>query len=348
VSPDWYIKQLIIVRYLGLFQETTSELLSSLEQFFVSKSGALLSKKSFILAAHHSQRGIEMCNKITAHVPSSKTHVKELEGMAINKDLFWPKWDWNQIEDRVNRSHDKLVENLAKCIPTLSSGEHRDDFPDLFGQTYNTVCQDCYESMILKKANKFKNLFPLLFFGSLTAHEKLRKKLKDWQPESRLVIALEPLADIMELSGYAKIYSELFDISEIWNVCEASWNKYFDSHDRPDDAAKFLIELYKYRKELFQISPRDILRTNWQISFNNKLREMSLIDDMFSSSRYLWNKDMKPKHKSPLIRALCRGGYQPFTSAAEVFIMTYLLKRPGSQGVEFKDIWGLSRAIERE
>lgn len=348
VSPNWYIKQLIIVRYLKLFQETTSELLSSLEQFFVSKSGALLSRKSFILAAHHSQRGLEMCNKMTAHVPFLKTLVKELEKMAINKDLFWPEWDWNQIEDRVNRSHDKLVENLAKCIPMLSSAEHRDDFPDLFGQTYNTVCQDCYESMILKKANKFKNLFPLLFFGSLIAHEKLRKKLEDWQPEPRLAIALEPLVDIMELSGYAKIYSELFDISEIWNICEATWNKYFDSHNHPNDAVKSLIELYKYRKGLFQISPRDILRTNWQLSFNNKLREMSLIDDMFSSSRYPWDRDMKPKHRSSLIRALCRGRYEPHASAAEVFIMTYLLKRSESQGIEFKDIWGLSRAIERE
>ncbi len=348
VSPSWYIKQLIIVRYLKLFQETTGELLSSLEQFFVSKSGTLLSKKSFILAAHHSQRGIEMCNKMTAHVPSLKTLVKELEEMAINKDLFWPEWDWNEIEDRVNRSHDTLVENLAKCIPMLSSSEHRDDFPDFFGQTYNTVCQDCYESMILRKTNKFENLFPLLFLGSLTAHEKLRKKLKDWQSEPLLTIASEPLVDIMELSGYAKVYSELFDISEIWNVCEATWNKYFDSHSHSTNAVKSLIELYKYRKGLFQISARDILRTNWKISFNNKLQEMSLVDDIFSSSRYPRDRDMKPKHKSSLIRALCRGRYEPHASAAEVFIMTYLLKRPESQGIEFKDIWGLSRAIERE
>ena len=346
VSPNWYTKQLIIVRYVKLFQEATSELLSSLEQLFVSKSGALLSKKSFILAAHHSQRGVEMCNKMIAHVPSLKALVKELEKMAVNKDLFWPEWDWDQIKDRVNRSHDRLVENLAKCIPMLSSAEHRENFPDLFGQTYNTVCQDCYESMISKNSGKLKNLFPLLFLGSLAAHEKLRKKLKDWQPETVLTISVEPLLDIMELSGYGKIYSDLFDVPALWNVCTRTWDTYFESHDRSSNGLKSLIELYKYRKNLFQISPRDILRTKWQIDFNNKLREMSLIDHMFSP-RYAYEK-ANIKHKSPLIRALCRGRSASDISAAEVFIILYLLERPEAKGIEFEDMWGLAKSIRRE
>ena len=347
ISPNWYIRQLIIMRYLELFQETVNELLSSVEDFFISKSDSFISKKSFILAAHHSQRGLKMCNKIRAHFPSLKKLIEEFEKIRVNKDLPWPQWDWNQIKDRIDKYHDKLVENVAKCIPTLSLVEHKENFPDLFGQTYNTVCQDCYESMLLKNPKKFKNLFPLLFVGSLVAHEKLRKKVKGWPPETGLAISLEPLLDIMELSGYAKLYSELFDISEIWDVCKTTWDKYFDSHDQPGNGLRFLIELYKYRKSLFQIFPRDILRTNWQINFNNKLREMNLIGDMFSSS-YPWNKDVKIKHKSSIIRAICRGRYEPHVSATEIFIIIYLMKRPESKGVEFKDMWGLSKLINQE
>ena len=348
ISPNWYTKQLIIMCYAELFQETVNEILLSLEEFFVAKSSSLLSKESFILAAHHSKRGIEMCNKIRVHSPSLKKLIEEFEEMAINKDLPWPTWDWNQIRDRIDNSHDKLVENLANCIPSLSLNEHREKFPDLFGQTYNIVCQDCYESMILKKNNKFKNLFPLLFFGSFKAHERLSKEVKDLQPESRLIISLDPLIDIMELSGYAKIYSELFDIPEIWNVCEETWSKYFDSTDNSENRVKYLVKFYEYRKVLFQISQRDILRSNWQTSLNNKLQEMDLIDDMFSPSRLPWEKNMKTKHKSPLIRALCRGRYEPHGSTAEVFIIIYLLKRPESQGIKFKDMRDLSKAIEKE
>ncbi len=280
---------------------------------------------------------------------SSKKLIEEFKKVRVNKDLPWPQWDWNQIKDRIDKSHDKLVENLAKCIPTLSLVEHTEKFPDIFGQIYNTVCQDCYESMILAKSDKFKTLFPLLFIGSLAAHEKLREQFKDLQPQTGLTITIEPLMDIMELSGYAKIYSELFAIPDIWDICKTTWDKYFESHIQPNDAVKFLITSYKYRKSLFQISPRDILRTNWQKSFNNKLREMNLIDDIYIfSSQYYGDKESKTKHKSPLIRAMCRGRYEPHISAAEVFIISYLLKRPESQGIYFKDMRRLSEAIERE
>jgi len=348
ISPNWYTKQLIIMRYAELFQETVNEILLSLEEFFVAKSSSLLSKGFFILAAHHSQRGLEMCNKIRVHFPSIKKLIEEFEEIVINKDLPWPVLDWNQMKDKVDNSHDKLVENLAKCIPSLSLIEHREKFPDFFGQAYHIVCQDCYESMILKKINKFKNIFPLLFFGSFKAYEKLSKTIKDLQLEPRLIISLDPLIDIMELSGYAKIYSELFEIPEIWDVCAKTWNKYFDSTGNSENMVKFLIKFYEYRKGLFQISQRDILRSNWQIGLNNKLQEMDVIDDRFSPSRLPYEKNMKNKHKSPLIRALCRGRYEPHFSAAEVFIITYLLKRSESQGIKFKDMWELSKAIEKE
>jgi len=336
------------MRYAELFQDTVNEILLTLDEFFVAKSSSLLSKGFFILAALHSQRGLEMCNKIRVHSPSIKKLIEEFEKMVINKDLPWPAWDWNEIEDKVDNSHDKFVENLAKCIPSLSLIEHREKFPDFFGQTYNIVCQDCYESMILTKINKFKNLFPLLFFGSFKAYERLTKTIKDLQLVPRLIISSDPLIDIMELSGYAKIYSELFDIPEIWNVCEETWNKYFDSPDNSENRVKFLVKFYEYRKGLFQISQRDILRSNWQIGLNSKLKEMDVIDDRFSSSRLSWEKNMKNKHKSLFIRALCRGRYEPHVPAAEVFIITFLLKRPESQGIEFKDMWELSKAIEKE
>jgi len=348
ISPKWYTKQLVIMRYAELFQETVNDIILTLEDFFVDKSSSLLSKEFFILAAQHSQRGLEMCNKIRVHFPSTKKLIEELEKMAINKDLPWPVFEWNQMKNKVDNSHDKLVENLAKCIPSLSLIEHREKFPDFFSHAYHIVCQDSYESMILKKINKFKNIFPLLFIGSFKAYERLTKTTKDLQLEPRLIISIDPLIDIMELSGYAKIYSELFDIPEIWKVCEETWNKYFDSTNNSENMVKFLIKFYEYRKGLFQISQRDILRSNWQIGLNSKLLEMDLIDDMVFSSRVPWEKDVKSKHKSPLIRALCRGRREPHVSAAEVFIITNLLKRPESQGIEFKDMWEISETIEKE
>ena len=95
------------------------------------------------------------------------------------------------------------------------------------------------------------------------------------------------------------------------------------------------------------MTPRDGLRTNWQISFNNKLREMGLIEEILS---IVTPGDLpsRERHKSPLIRALCRRGSEPFASASEVFIITYLLQRPEAGEIIFKDRWDLKIRFEEE
>lgn len=347
ISPNWYKRQLIIMRYVELFKDSLDELLDSLETIFISKSNTLLDKKLSILAAVFSQRGLETCNKMRAHLPYLKSLIEDLEKMVVvSKDLTWSKIDWDNIKDKINEKHDKLTEIQAKCLPTLSLIKKTERQPDIFGQTYNTICHETYYALASKNREKFKILFPLLFFGSLMAHENLKTVLKDYQIETVVSISSEPLLDIMQLSGYAKIYSELYDIKEMWDMCGSLWDKYFDKNQKKKETVELLIKLQQYRRDRFQLFPRDILRTNWEIHLNKILREMNLIDDMLGS-RMPWDKT-SIAHKSPFIRAFCRGRYEPHVSAAEVFILTYLLKRPESKGISFEDRSRLNTAIKEE
>lgn len=347
LSPNWYLRQLIIIRYLDLLQDATNETMLILKEFFISKSESLISVKSYILVAHHTQRGLEMCDKIQAIFSSLEKITKDFEKFRIIKELSWQTWNWKQINDNIIESSDILMENLAKCIPAISAIEQKENTPDIFGQAYNTVCQGCYDSIYFKKPERFKKLFPLFFYSALLAFDKLEQKLKDWRPETSLPIKLEPLFDIIELSGYSKIYSELFEIPSIWSVCENTWNLYLQNKKAPNEIIKFLVESYKYYKSLFQISTRDLLRTNWKISFNHVLLEMNLIDGRVPFRRYFNNKQ-KFKHKSALIRALCRGRYEPFISATDVFILIYLLKRPESKEIDYKDRYHLINSLSKE
>lgn len=346
-SPKWYRRQLVIMNYAELLKEGIEGLLSGLEENFVSRSQSLLTQKSCVLAAHHSQRGLEMCNKVKSHLPRLENLVGSLKDLAIIEELVWPEFDWRSIAERIDNSHDRLTVNLAKCISDLATLQQAESFPDLFGQAYNTVCQECYESMASKKPEKTKLLFPSIFFGALIAHERLKKELADWRPESALGIAVQPIIDILELSGYAKVYSELFEIPEMWDICEELWNKYFKGQKQVKDAIKGFILTYQYREStLLQIAPRDILRTNWQMQLLKELQNMDLVDEFGPLTP--WAEKPKVSHKSSLIRALCGGRYEPHIPAAEIFIITYLLKKPESKEIEFEDKWGLSEAITDE
>lgn len=347
ISPNWYIRQLIAIRYLELLKEAVDETLLLLDKFFVLRSEYLLSQKKFVLVAFHSHRALELINKVEAHQPHLKKLIEGLNITKNEKNLKWVNWDWQAIDNKLSQTKDKLMMSLAKCLPALSPIDSGEDFPDLFGQTYSFICEDCYESMQVKNKVTFKNLFPLLFMASFSAYEKLRTKATDLLQQYAIAIVLEPLIDIMELSGYAKIYSELYDNPGIWDECVRVWNIHFDENKDSKNAVQHLIDLYKYKKKLFGLTPRDIIRTKWKIGLLNTLSEMQLIYDPFSSG-IPWKEDVTVKHKSPFIRALCRGRYEPHISGTEVFIISYLLKRPESKDVEFKDLHGLDRAMKRE
>ncbi|MFA5840257.1 MAG: hypothetical protein WC890_06360 [Candidatus Margulisiibacteriota bacterium] len=347
ISPQWYINQLILVRYAELIKESIDELVASINECFISRANSLLLNKRFILAANHAQRGLELCHKMKGQIPQMISLMGDLKAKSVNTDLPFPIIDWDAIKSKIDGAHSQLVENIAKSISSLSQIKHENNIPDYFGQAYNIVCRECYAALLNSNAVLFNHLFPLLFYGSLSAHDKLRSETKDMNQELSLAVTFDPLKDVMELSGYALIYSELYDVPDVWGKCGEIWGEYLDSNSRAVELLGYLISRYQYHRSLFISAPRDYLRMSWQIMFNNKLRELKLISDSFLME-YSLDRNEKIKHKSPLIRAICRGGYDPHISAAEVFIINYLLKRQEAKGIEYDDVWRLSEAIEKE
>jgi hypothetical protein len=348
ISPDWYKQQLVICRYFDLSKECIDILLDSLDKFFIFESEAFIKNKLFLLAALLSKRGLETCSKIMANIPHLERSLSELDKIAlVIKEIPCQKIDWKAMRSRVDKAQNKLVEIQAKCLPALSLLKKQKTRPDVFGQTYNTVCQEAYYALAENKKDIFVSLFPVLFVGALMAFENLKEDLKDREVEVLISIASEPLLDILNLSGYAKIYSELYEQKEIWNTCVSVWNNYFKDRQDKKDLLKRFIVLQEFRKGQFKIFPRDYLRTNWETMLGAKLQEKNIIDDRLGFSSHPWG-EKNIDHKSPFIRALCRGRYLHHVSAPDVFILTYLLKQPEAQGIEFKDYSQLNEAIERE
>jgi hypothetical protein len=348
VSPFWYIRQLIISRYIDLCKESVDELVASLENFFIKKSEFFLSKKLFMSAALLSKRGLESCSKMQAHFPVIADKLNKLGDVSlVIKDIPCSKTDWEVINNKILEAHDKLVQIQAKCLPALSLLKKQKTMPDVFGQTYNTVCQEVYRSLADNKEDKFKALFPLLFFGAIMASENLKIDLRDRDVEVLISIVSEPLLDLLYISGYAKIYSELYGKPAMWAACTVVWDKYLkENTDKKSFIQKF-VGLQEHRKTQFKIFPRDYLRTNWETEMRRRLKEMNIIDDMMGFASDPWS-GKTIKHESYFIKALCRGRFLYHVSAADVFILTYLMKLPEAVGIEFKDYSQLNDAIEEE
>ena len=157
------------------------------------------------------------------------------------------------------------------------------------------------------------------------------------------MISAEPLLDMLQLSGYGKIYSELFDKPDMWQIFENTWNKYLDNVSDKDSKIELLVNTYQFRLGRRGLGERDLWKTNWELELNGELREMELLGDRLSSRR-----QNNVNHKSPLIRALCQGGYEPFIKSEEIFILMYLLPKYSGSKINFTDNHRFLETLEEE
>jgi hypothetical protein len=347
-SPTWYRDQLVILQYVRLLSAGLGKTVELIGSEFVDISKTYVASGQSVYAAMHATRGLEACEKIRFHLGKDKSLIESFEGIRIMRELPWPKWDWDKLQGDLQSKRESLIEVLANCLPMLAILDRPQAAPDFFGQSYTSVYQHAMFLLQRNRADEFARIFPKLFVGVMAAHDRLQKEqeLIGADVKAKIVFGSEPIIDILDLSGYAKIYSELYLNPKIWEVCGGTWNRYFDENKNASELAKFFVGVYQYRSSLFSLIPRDILRTNWQLQLNQILREEDLVDDF--GYRGAYDEDPPLEHWRPFIRAFCRNRHEPFESAVEVFLLLYVMGRPEAKGVTFKGHHDLLDHIEEE
>lgn len=349
VTSNWYIKTYCFQQYLFSLQNYFNFLKSLHTNHFQLNFDALINAQQFTLAVHLIQKWKEFSSKYRKMIFDLKKHVNCSSSYRLLGDLPWVDFDFEKEKqialDREKEVTDKMIQILPK-LKTLTIG---DDLPDYFGQALTEGIQACYEACEDSDHERLKKILPAVFDATLVAHDRLRKKVKDWsQIDSQLVFSTEPLENLFEISGYAKLYSELYQNPELWNVVEQLWNVYFESVDAKQ-IIQFIATISIYRDSLFTIMPQATLRSNWQIYFEHKLREHGIPVFPDSGSYDSVNGHRLPTHSSPVIRVLERsGGLRLMASARDIFFATYLSNLPAATGIELPDRHKFKESIKEE
>jgi hypothetical protein len=347
-SPAWYRSQLVILQYVRLLSTGLMKTVELIRSEFVDVSKAYLERGFAVYAALHATRGLEVCEKTRSHLEKNKTLVESFEGFRMVREIPWPTWNWDNSRNELRLKTENLIEVLANCLPSLAILDRPPDAPDIFGQSYTSVYQHTMLLLQKNRSDEFARLFPNLFVGAIESHGRLQKEreLIGADEKSKIIFGSEPIIDLLDLSGYAKIYSELFVNSKLWTICSGTWDKYLAQRAKGPEVIEYLVGLYQYRKLQFSLIPRDILRTNWELQLNEILRTEGLIDDF--GHRGLYRKDPPLEHWRPFIRAFCRDRHEPSESAVKVFLLTYLLARPEANGVTIDGRRDFLHDIEEE
>lgn len=348
-SPAWYIETLCVHSYIFALQKYFTFIKSLHTGYFQSKFEKLITAGQLPLAVHLLQRWIEFTNKYRKLVFVLKKHVEECQPYHKVKDLSWPVFDFVSEEKNALDREKEVVDKLVQLLPKLKDLAIGDDLPDYFGQALTLGIEACYQAYEENDPERLKKTLPFVFDASLSAFDKIRAKVQNWaQEDSKIVYSTEPLINLLEISGYAKLYSELYQNPVLWQVAQTLWDAYLGAIDA-HQFIEFLNAMVRYRDTLFMIMPQDNLRINWKMYFENKMREHGFPIFPDSESYDFVNNRRQPNHASALIRVVARwGGLMIMASVREIFFITYLSGHTGASGIELPDRHDLREHLERE
>lgn len=352
VSPQWYLRNLVSQQYLAHLKKYYELVKGYNETIFKEQIDKLIADKRHLQAAHLNNRWMEFTNKLLSLGQRVQEFIESSADLNKVEDLPWTSMDGEQERQTVQSYNRQATDKIAELIVHLSRlpDYELEDLPDYFGQAFIFGLYAAYDAAKSNDPERLQSIFSDLFVGSLRARDKVRNDVQGWLEQSQIILISECTEDMLVLSGFIKIYSELYGNSELWNICKDTWDRYLTVSEDPKTTIEQIVAACIYRdSRLGIIMHRAGIRYNWDRGLTEVLEEKGFDVGLFGRNRGIFEQDAEPDHASPLIRTLVRYSLMDYEARA-IFFVTYLSKHPAAADIsmEFPDRRDFEERLERE
>jgi hypothetical protein len=329
VTPEWYVSQLLGRGFIEFIKASCLSFITELEETFEQNVREQQNAGQHLFAAQIISSGIEACDKLHVHFANARRCVERLEKLRKVQDIPWTDVNWKELHEQISQLHGKLMAYAADILPPLEQVPATRYWPDYFGQLYSFVAREAYLAMSRGNEDLFGKLFPSLFASGILANQKLRQQFKDREPRTMIALSSGPLEDIIALSGYAKLFTEL-DGKAFYTFVTRTWDVYLASFESPKNPLMAITALLEYRTGDFFMPARDLERTGWQQNFERLLRDRKILQEHQSG----YDAPREPAHPSKLIQEISRGGIL-MEHASDVFLVDYVMPKLAGEKITF-------------
>lgn len=192
---------------------------------------------------------------------------------------------------------------------------HNPEIPDHFGQAYYVLAEECFRALDENDSEMLNAIFGSFFaLAFLASNFKFQTKEFKTNEEFQLHLISTVYKDIATILGFAIVYSEYYDNQKLKDVPFAVWDSYLSKLDDKKSFLTGLIRIADSYNFSRRASPRDLLRTSWNIKFNQRARSDGYGD------RHSINK--AKEHTSEIVNAFVGSSYY---NASDVFFALHVI-----------------------
>jgi hypothetical protein len=326
VTPGWYLAELLAQPEAEALSRAVKVILQDGPADFIGVIDRLNAGGASWPAASCLSEALHYVRKAEHHLHRLSQAAERLARDRRVAKLPWPSDDFSKSEESLTTEFVRVVEKMAAVLPHLS--RRPEVLPDFPGQFLHTCVEEMFQFILAGQTEAVSKVFPAVFVGCLAKHDELRPadlKADDPWLEGSIAVALAPILDLVELSGFSCLLSEAHPDRGTWSSVRKTWDAWLDAE--PTFGVR-LAAMLRFSKGLFAIAPRSILRTNWHQEID---RALAALPTRFVNRG--WHSPEVVDHPSPLVQSVVTPGrmmWSPY-DGCDIFVACYLAERPGIQ-----------------
>ncbi|MEN6553207.1 MAG: hypothetical protein ABFC34_10045 [Methanobacterium sp.] len=324
ITPLWYQIQFASKGFAEFIAYYLDKLITELDKTIFNYLSKLLASEQYYLSAHLLLRGLESYEKI--HVEEIKNHFNQISSLQKFKESDWPVIDWESHNNNINQNKKKLISKLADIMPNIADEPYTGEYLDYFGHAYFLVTNECYKALFNKDEAFFKKMYNSLFYACLYGPNRILNSYSDFRDDAIAKLARECFITLIEMSGYAIIYSELYNVN-YWKSVKKEWDDHLNTKENPELLIELLIQFANAPPSL---THQEIIRNEYENMLESKLEE-----HVGEFGYYMPPGMKREKHPSPIIRSITKSRLSNYGIRA-VFLAKYILKRPEAKDIKLE------------
>lgn len=352
VSPIWYLEELVGQKEAENHRTAMFCLYEKVDEIYKSWiKSATTSKHPWLVATILSEAS-QYWHKLDYHTDGLNRFWKDLNSDRKAERIPWPSLIADELMEKSREQSKDILELMSKENLLLSLISRPESYPDFAGQFLHTVGEALLCAMCENDCATVETLFGCYFHGSLLQFNQLETEeaASDWQQQVNLKIAVDPLLDLMNISGYIYLLSEYHEAPDITEPIIKVWDEYLNP-DQGEARLQLLTHAVSLSEAVFGMAPRNINRTRWKQMIQRLLANVERREIPPDPNRTIIppEPDTVPVHESALVRIFA-GGSHPFPympyDGIDLFIAKYIRQREAGENLDFG--WRQRKDLEKE
>ena len=269
-TGDWYLRERYAVLLIRHVTDALEPILARIEAAYHPFVERLATEKSSMPAMHVALRGLETCHKFGYHLDAAAKWCESVRSVHVHDEDAVVLPDVEALLARVEAVETKLLESVRDLAFSVydHGAKSKRTLPDYFGHAYMLVASMLFDRMRTDAAGA-EPLFRAFFGLSVLAQQRLSGEITTTNPTHRFAFLTEPWLHLVELSGYAYLYSHLQADGRLWQVVKALWEHALKQYVNPEGIRIMLVE------HLPVLRPWYTSRFRWKRAFAEDIAAMA-------------------------------------------------------------------------